>query len=62
MLYLISVPEFRKILGEESEGMTDKEVEDLRDADRDMAEIIFEQWLKDGDEKKKDVSMSFITL
>ena len=62
LLNLLSLPEYKEALGEDAKGISDKELEQLRDAQRDLAEVIFEQWLKDKHNNKNDNIMSFIIL
>ena len=44
---MISISKFRKIAGKEAENKTDKELEEIRDAQYQFAELAFEIWMKD---------------
>lgn len=57
---MLSLSEYKKILGEDAQGMTDKEIEELRDAQRNLAEIVFEHWQKNR--KNDSNTMAFISL
>jgi hypothetical protein len=43
---MISLLKFKEILGEEARGLTDQEIEEIRDAQYKMAELAFEFWQK----------------
>jgi hypothetical protein len=44
---MIGLPEFKKLMGEEARGLTDQEIEEIRDAQYKMAELAFEFWRKE---------------
>jgi hypothetical protein len=44
---MIGLPEFKKLMGEEAIGLTDQEIEEIRNAQYKMAELAFEFWRKD---------------
>jgi hypothetical protein len=44
---MISLAAYKQILGDEAQGMTDAEIEQIRDAQYQLAEIIFPMWSKD---------------
>ena len=43
---MISLEEFRKLLGKYGESLSDQEVEEIRDAQYQMAELAFREWIK----------------
>ncbi len=43
---MISLAKFKELLGKEADNMTDKEIEEIRDAQYRMAELAFEFWQK----------------
>jgi len=57
---MISIPEFKKLLGESAQGLSDKEIEEIRDAQRSMAEIVFEHWQNNRNENNE--TMLYIVL
>ena len=57
---MLSLSEYKKILGENAQGMTDEEIEELRDAHRNLAEIVFEHWQKNR--KNNSNTMVFISF
>ena len=44
---MLSLSEFRKLSGEEAQGLTDKELEQIRDAQYQFAELAFDMWVKE---------------
>jgi len=44
---MISPSEFKKLMGEEAIGLTDQEIEEIRDAQYKAAELAFEFWQRD---------------
>jgi hypothetical protein len=44
---MIGLPEFKKLMGEETNGLTDQEIEEIRDAQYKAAELAFEFWQRD---------------
>lgn len=51
---MISLAKFKELLGNEAENMTDKEIEEIRDAQYQMAEIAFEFWRAKNPSRKDD--------
>ena len=43
---MINLSKFKEILGEEARGLTDQEIEKIRDAQYKLAELAIEFWLK----------------
>ncbi len=41
---MISLPKFKELLGEEAQGLSDEEVERIRDAQYQFARLAFEKW------------------
>ena len=41
---MIGLPEFKKLMGDEARGLTDQEIEEIRDAQYKMAGLAFEFW------------------
>lgn len=41
---MISISKFRKITGKEAGNLTDKQIEEIRDAQYQFAELAFEIW------------------
>lgn len=44
---MIGLSEFKKLMGEEARGLTDEEIEKIRDAQYKFAELAFEFWQKE---------------
>jgi hypothetical protein len=44
---MISLVEFKKLLGEQALSMSDEDVENLRKAQYELAYILFDKWNKD---------------
>jgi hypothetical protein len=44
---MISLSEFKNLMGEEAGGLTDQEIEEIRNAQYKAAELAFEFWRKD---------------
>ena len=42
----IPIPEFRKLLGSAASGLSDSEIERLRDLEDRLADIVFDSWLR----------------
>jgi hypothetical protein len=42
----IPIPEFRKLLGSAASGLSDSEIEHLRDLEDRLADIVFDSWLR----------------
>jgi len=49
---MIPLPKFKQILGDVAKNLSDEEIEKIRDAQRDLAEVVFEQWFKEKHNKK----------
>jgi len=45
-LFLINVEQFKKTLGPHAELLTDEQIKRLRDAYYDLANTLFDSWLK----------------
>lgn len=43
---MIGLPEFKELLGEEAVSLTDTEVERIRDLEYQIADALFEDWLR----------------
>ncbi len=43
---MISTEKFRELLGEYGTSLSNQEVEEIRDAQYQMAELAFEEWIK----------------
>ena len=50
---MISVEKFKKLLGPEAQNLTDKEIEQIRDSQYQLADIAFDMWVKDKKDDKK---------
>ena len=50
---MISIEKYKKILGPEAQNLTDKEIEQIRDAQYKLAEVLFDMWWKD---EKRDIN------
>lgn len=44
---MLSLSEFKKLAGKEAQGFTDKELEQIRDAQYQFAELAFDMWAKE---------------
>jgi len=44
---MISLPTFKKILGEEAQGLTDQQIEQIRDTQYQFARLAFYKWAKE---------------
>ena len=44
---MIPVPEFKKLLGAAAEGLSDAEIERIRDMEDRLADIVFDAWLRE---------------
>ena len=42
----ISITEFKKLLGSVASGLSDSEIERLRDLEDRLADIVFDSWLR----------------
>jgi hypothetical protein len=42
----IPIPEFKKLLGPAASGLSDSEIEHLRDLEDRLADIVFDSWLR----------------
>ena len=43
---MIPIPEFKKLLGPVAAGLSDVEIERLRDLEDRLADIVFDAWLR----------------
>ncbi len=43
---MIPLPKFKELLGQEAHGLTDEEIEQIRDAQYQLAELAFGVWAK----------------
>lgn len=43
----ISISKCRRLLGKEAEGLTDEQIEEIRDAQYQFAELAFQFWAKE---------------
>ena len=50
---MISLPDFKKLLGSYAESLTDEQVKRLRDMEYQIADVIFDQWLSRRNEQLK---------
>jgi hypothetical protein len=41
---MISLAKFKELIGEEAEGLTDAEIEEIRDAQYKFARLAFDKW------------------
>lgn len=53
---MISIERTRELLPEETKGLSDEEVAEIRDATQMLAELIFDQWMEDRKKKIKEAS------
>ncbi len=44
---MISLEKFRELLGEDAVGLTDKEIEEIRDAQYKIARLAFDKWARE---------------
>ena len=44
---MISLPKFKEILGEEAQGLSDEEIEQIRDAQYQFAKLAFDKWARE---------------
>jgi len=44
---MISLSKFKELLGDEAQGLTDVEIESIRDAQYQFARLAFEKWAKE---------------
>lgn len=49
---MLTFEEFKKSLGDEAEGVTDAEIEELRIFGYKFADAVFEQWLRKRNAQK----------
>jgi len=45
--YMLSISEFKKLLGDEANNYSDDEIREIRDAQQSLVEIIFQKWKED---------------
>lgn len=48
---MISLPEFKKILGPIAQNMSEKQIEQLRDQEDQLADVFFGIWLEDKNDE-----------
>ena len=53
---MIPIPKFKELLGDEAKNMTDKEIEELRNAQYAWASLIFEDWAEKKGLKGKNTA------
>ncbi len=44
---MISLSKFKKLAGKDAQGLTNKEIERIRDAQYQFAELAFDIWMKE---------------
>lgn len=44
---MIPVDKFRDLLGEEADGLTNKQIEEIRDLEYRIADAVFDLWLRE---------------
>lgn len=44
---MISISKFRQLAGKEAQGLSDEEIEQIRDAQYQFAELAFDMWAKE---------------
>ncbi|MDD3307918.1 MAG: hypothetical protein PHO29_12585 [Acetobacterium sp.] len=44
---MISTEKFKELLGEDAEGITDEEIEEIRDAQYKFAQLAFDEWVQE---------------
>ncbi len=49
---MISIEKFKQLLGSEAQNLTDKEIEQIRDSQYQLADIAFDMWQEDKKDKK----------
>ena len=52
---MISLPEFRKLLSPAADALSDEEVGRIREAEYQLAEVIFEFWLRKKNSRASDM-------
>lgn len=50
---MISIEKFKKALGEDSKNLSEEQILKLREQQDQMAEILFNMWLKEINKNKK---------
>lgn len=50
---MITIEKFKQLLGSEAQNLTDKEIEEIRDSQYQLADIVFDMWWEDKKENKK---------
>ena len=56
----ISITEFKKLLGSVASGLSDSEIERLRDLEDRLADIVFDSWLRNRNPQSKMAKLSEI--
>ena len=54
----IPISEFKKLLGSAAAGLSDSEIERLRDLEDRLADIVFDSWLRDRNPQSKMATLS----
>jgi hypothetical protein len=54
----IPILEFKKLLGPAASGLSDSEIEHLRDLEDRLADIVFDAWLRDRNSQPKVACLS----
>ena len=50
---MISIEKYKKILGSEAQNLSDEEIEQIRDAQYKLADVLFDMWWEDENEKNR---------
>lgn len=51
---MISLDKFKKLLGKSGEGMSDKEIEKVRDLQYQLVDLLFDSWVDNIEKKHKE--------
>jgi hypothetical protein len=54
----IPIPKFKKLLGPAASGLSDSEIEHLRDLEDRLADIVFDSWLRNRNPQQIMVKLS----
>jgi hypothetical protein len=54
----IPISEFKKLLGSAAAGLSDSEIERLRDLEDRLADIVFDSWLRNRNPQSKMAKLS----
>ena len=55
-MHMISLPDFRELLGEAGHELTDEQVERVREIEYGLADAIFDQWLRKRNNSKQPLA------